>query len=111
MKQHLNRLFLYGLLEFLPLISEPRILVNFRILKESEIIDSITCLPFFRLRFLILIPYNVLSLFIESESELKLCREEPLLLLLSDFKIRLNSLLFSSSEEPFIISDSRDSMS
>ena len=111
MKQHLNKLFLYRLLEFSPLISESKILIKSEILKKSGIIDSITCLPFFYLRFLVLIPYNVPSLFIESESEFELCREEPLLLLLSNSKIRLNALLSSSSEEPSLISDSRDLIS
>ena len=42
-------------------------------LKGIRITDSVTYLPFFRLRFLALIPYNVLLLFIESESEFELC--------------------------------------
>ena len=111
MKQYLNRLFLYGLLEFLLLISELRILVKSGILKELGIIDSVLCFPFFCLRFLILIFYNVLSLFIESESEFELCREDLLLLLLFNSEIRLNVLLSSSFEEPFLILDSRDLVS
>ena len=110
MKQHLNKFFLYGLLKFLPLISESKILVKSEILKKSEIIDFITCLPFFYLRFLIFILYNVSSLFIESESEFELYRKKLLLLLLFNSKIRLNTLLSSSSEELSLISDSRDSV-
>ena len=111
MKQHLNRLFLYRLLELSPLISESRILVESGILKELGIIDSVIYFFFFYLRFLVLIPYNILSLFIESKSEFELYRKELLLLLLSDSEIRLNALLSSSSEEPSLISDSRDLVS
>ena len=111
MKQYLNRLFLYRLLEFLSLISESGILVKSKILKKLGTIDSIICLPFFCLRFLIFIPYNVLLLFIKSKSELELCRKKPLSLLLSDFKIKLNPSLSPSSEEPFLISYNRDSIS
>ena len=111
MKQYLNRLFLYRLLEFSPLISEPKILVESKILKELGITDFIIYLPFFYLRFLIFIPYNVLLLFIKSKSELELYREEPPLLLLSNFKIRLNTLLSSFSEVPSLILDSRDLVS
>ena len=101
MKQYLNRLLLNRLLEFLPLISKPGILVESGILKESEVIDFITYPLFFRLRFLILIFYNIPLLFIKSESELELYRKKLLLLLLSNSEIRLYALLSSSFEKPF----------